>query len=58
MTGGNWRKSTYSSGQGGECVEVGHGNGILIRDTKTNGTGPLLRIAPADWACFLQSLKA
>lgn len=30
-----WRKSSYSSAQGGDCVEVGQSEGLIgIRDTK------------------------
>lgn len=53
-----WRKSSYSDGSGGQCVEVGQNNGVLIRDTKDNGTGPVLRLAVRDWTGFLRSLKA
>jgi hypothetical protein len=53
-----WRKSTYSGGQGGECVEAGTASGvILVRDTKDHGTGPVLRITPADWNRLTASLK-
>lgn len=44
--------------RGGECVEIGQGNAVLVRDTKHNGTGPVLRIAPAVWTAFLQTFKA
>ncbi|HET6192111.1 MAG TPA: DUF397 domain-containing protein, partial [Trebonia sp.] len=30
-----WRKSTFSGGNGGDCVEVGQQAGrVLVRDTK------------------------
>jgi hypothetical protein len=50
----NWRKSTYSSGNGGECVEIAdHANRVLVRDTKDR-SGPVLRFTPwrrfADWS--------
>ncbi|MGH3188950.1 MAG: DUF397 domain-containing protein [Streptosporangiaceae bacterium] len=39
----NWRKSTHSSGNGGECVEVAdHARSVLVRDTKDR-SGPLLQ---------------
>jgi hypothetical protein len=35
---GNWRKSTYSSGNGGECVELASGqDAVLVRDTTDRG---------------------
>jgi hypothetical protein len=53
-----WRKSSYSSGNGGQCVEAGHVPGaVLVRDTRDNGTGPLLRVTPADWARFTRQIK-
>jgi Domain of unknown function (DUF397) len=54
----NWRKSSYSSGQGGECVEVASAPGhVAVRDTKDNGTGPVLRVGAADWSRFMKSIK-
>jgi hypothetical protein len=55
-----WRKSTHSgSGGGANCVEAGHVRGaILIRDTKDSGTGPFLRVTPADWARFTSAIRA
>jgi hypothetical protein len=57
LNSGNWRKSTYSGGQGGQCVEVGQGNGVLVRDTKNLGAGPALRFVPAEWKRFTRSLR-
>ena len=58
MTETNWRKSTYSSGQGGQCVEVASVPGhVAVRDTKDNGNGPVLRITPANWSRLVKSLK-
>jgi Domain of unknown function (DUF397) len=53
-----WRKSSYSTGNGGQCVETGHVLGaVLVRDTKDNGTGPVLRVTPADWTRLVKSIK-
>ena len=58
MTETNWRKTTYSSGQGGQCVEVASVPGhVAVRDTKDNGNGPVLRITPANWSRLVKSLK-
>ena len=41
-----WRKSTYSSSNGGNCVEVGQATRIIaVQDTKQHGRGPVLRFA-------------
>jgi len=53
-----WRKSSYSSGNGGECVEVASPAGaVAVRDTKHNGSGPELRFGPAAWRKFADQLK-
>ncbi|MEW2086818.1 DUF397 domain-containing protein [Streptomyces sp. NPDC005283] len=50
-----WFKSSYSSGEGGQCVEVAARPGTIhVRDSKTR-TGPLLSVAPQGWAAFVES---
>ncbi|CAM5659598.1 hypothetical protein SFUMM280S_07759 [Streptomyces fumanus] len=47
-TNAEWRKSSYSSDQGGECVEVAtppHRAGAAVRDSKLP-TGPVLTLTP------------
>jgi hypothetical protein len=49
-----WRKSSYSGGNGGNCIEVGTHAGtdlVLVRDTKDH-PGPVLRFTPAAWKRF------
>jgi hypothetical protein len=55
----DWRKSSHSVSSGGaNCVELGSTPGaILVRDTKDNGTGPVLRLTPGDWKRFAASIK-
>lgn len=58
MTSENWRKSSYSGGSGGQCVEVASAPGrIAIRDTKDQGDGPVLRITAEAWTTFTNSIK-
>jgi hypothetical protein len=46
----HWRKSSYTSNGGLQCVEAGHIPGaILIRDSRQHGTGLTLRVTPAAW---------
>lgn len=53
----DWRKSSFSFSNGG-CVEVGSAPGAVgVRDTKQDGTGPVLRYRPADWTAFLAAVK-
>ena len=54
---GDWRKSTYSGGNGGSCVETASGDGvILVRDTAGRDRGTLAVPAP-EWERFTASLK-
>ncbi|MFC8872225.1 DUF397 domain-containing protein [Streptomyces sp. NPDC057148] len=53
-----WRKSSYSSGTGGECVEVADTvPGVTpVRDSK-NPAGPVLLFADGAWASFVGGLS-
>ena len=54
----NWRTSSHSSGNGGECVEVASPEGaVAVRDTKQDGTGPVLRFSPGAWRRFAGQVK-
>jgi hypothetical protein len=54
----NWRKSSYSGGQGGSCVEVANMPGLVsVRDTTQKETGPVLRITADAWKTFTSSIK-
>ncbi|MQY12709.1 hypothetical protein SRB5_28480 [Streptomyces sp. RB5] len=51
-----WTKSTYSSGAGGECVEVATTSAhVHVRDSK-NPTGPHLTFTPEAWRAFITAL--
>lgn len=54
-----WRRSSYSNGSGGDCVEVadGHPGVMPVRDSKTSDTGPVLLFRAPVWTAFLTSLK-
>jgi hypothetical protein len=58
MTGNAmWRKSSYSGGSGGDCVEVRDDTGrVLVRDTKDR-TGPVLPFTPQAWRRFADQVK-
>ncbi|GAA1820097.1 DUF397 domain-containing protein [Planosporangium flavigriseum] len=52
-----WLKSSRS-GSNGQCTEVrDRGDAIDVRDSK-NPTGPMLTFTPADWAAFVEGVKA
>ncbi|MGP3922612.1 DUF397 domain-containing protein [Streptomyces sp. 8N616] len=53
----NWRKSSYSSGQGGECIEFAELTGsadaaVAVRDSK-DPDGPRLHFTGDAWHIFL-----
>ena len=53
-----WRKSSYTTSNGGNCVEVGgQESRVLVRDTKDR-SGPMLRFAPDAWCRFAERVKA
>ncbi|MFF9048360.1 DUF397 domain-containing protein [Streptomyces parvulus] len=52
----SWFKSTYSSGEGGECVEVAaNGTAVRVRDSKERG-GPQLTFTRGVWAVFVADI--
>lgn len=52
-----WRKSSYSDGNGGDCVEAASGDGAIhIRDT-ADRTGPALSVPAAAWQAFTAALR-
>jgi hypothetical protein len=49
-----WYKSSYSSGGGGECVEVATTpEAVLVRDSK-RVPGPMLSVDADAWAAFVE----
>jgi hypothetical protein len=53
-----WRKSSHSGNGGGDCVEAAHAPGaILVRDTKDNGTGPVLHLTPRAWTRLTRAIR-
>jgi hypothetical protein len=58
LTKADWRKSTYSSPNGGNCVEVARNlPGIVaVRDSK-DPQGPALAFTPEGWRAFLDSAQ-
>jgi uncharacterized protein DUF397 len=53
----SWRKSTYSDGNGGSCVEVADAaRVVLVRDTKDRD-GRTLTFSAQAWRAFAEQLK-
>ncbi|MGP9018016.1 DUF397 domain-containing protein [Streptomyces sp. BR1] len=54
-SGLTWFKSSYSGTEGGQCVEVAAGTGVVhIRDSKAVA-GPVVRVSREAWAGFVGS---
>jgi hypothetical protein len=64
LTGAAWRKTSFSSGNGGACVEVaivpgataGGGGLVALRDSK-DPAGPALVFTPDEWRAFLSGVR-
>ena len=58
LSGIAWRKSSYSGGNGGNCVEVAvlPGATHAVRDSK-DPDGPALTFSAADWRQFTGSVR-
>lgn len=53
-----WVKSSHSTNDGPECVEVAASPGLVhIRDS-TRVPGPQLAVAPAAWSAFIEHTAA
>jgi hypothetical protein len=58
LTSVSWRKSSYSGGNGGNCIQVADLPGtIAVRDSK-DPDGPALLFTAAEWAAFTARVKA
>jgi hypothetical protein len=55
----HWRKSSYSDGTGGSCLEVADGlPGVMpVRDSKVPH-GPALSFPADAWTAFVSAVKA
>jgi hypothetical protein len=59
FTGAQWRKSTRSGSNGGNCVEVADNlpGVVYVRDSK-DPEGPVLSFEPDAWRAFIEDLKS
>lgn len=57
LTGAAWRKSTRSTPNGGDCVEVADNlpDRVLVRDTKDRDGGTLT-FSPTAWHTFVTEI--
>jgi Domain of unknown function (DUF397) len=52
----DWRTSSHSTGDGGQCVEVASAETVMVRDS-SNRDGGMLVFAVEAWKQFTDSLK-
>ena len=52
----NWRKSSYSGDNGGECVEVASAEAVQVRDT-ADRNGPVLTFTADAWRAFTATIR-
>jgi len=53
-----WRKSSRSGGQGGNCAKARLGRtGVQVGDTKLGENSPVLEVSPDDWKATLRLLR-
>jgi hypothetical protein len=58
MTTLAWRTTSYSE-NGANCVEVAPvAAGVLLRDTKDRGAGPVIAFTSEQWTAFLAEVAA
>ncbi|MER8014340.1 DUF397 domain-containing protein [Streptomyces griseoluteus] len=58
LTNARWQKSSYSNGEGGDCVEVADGvpGAVPVRDSKVEDS-PVLLLGASAWASFLDDIR-
>ncbi|MFI5940471.1 DUF397 domain-containing protein [Streptomyces uncialis] len=54
----DWRKSSYSNAEGGDCLEVAGGvpDAVPIRDSK-RPDGPILLVQAPAWTAFIGAVR-
>lgn len=53
-----WRKSSYSGGSGGGCVEVAEQpDQVLVRDSRLGETSPVIAVSRDDFRRLIASLR-
>ncbi|MER7585555.1 DUF397 domain-containing protein [Kitasatospora sp. NPDC097691] len=59
LTNASWRKSSYSGGGGGQCIEVADGFDAVmpVRDSK-DPSGPALLFSSSAWQSFVTAVRS
>ena len=57
ITAPQWHKSSYSSGNGGNCVQVATNLPGVVAVQDSKNPGPALEVEPASFAAFTAAIK-
>ncbi|MGW3232493.1 DUF397 domain-containing protein [Kitasatospora sp. NPDC001095] len=57
ITPAQWRKSSFSNGNGGNCIEVDDAIPGRVRDSK-DPDGPVLAFPADAWSAFVAGVRA
>jgi Domain of unknown function (DUF397) len=52
----DWRKSSFSGANGGNCVEVASACGVMVRDSADHD-GVTLSVPVDAWSAFMAGIK-
>ena len=58
LTTAIWRKSSYSSANGGQCVEIALNLPSVVAIQDSKNLGPALVISPASFVALTEAIKA
>jgi len=53
----DWRKSSYSSNGGADCVETATGNGVIMVRDSADRDGQILAIPAVAWTALTACLR-
>ncbi|MFF5258740.1 DUF397 domain-containing protein [Actinomadura viridis] len=53
-----WRKSSHSTGTGGQCIEVASAGAVVMARDSKDPDGPVLGFTVEEWGAFLSSVKS
>lgn len=54
---GQWRKSTYSDANGGDCVETATEDAVVLVRDSADRDGAVLGFSSEAWTAFTDSLR-
>lgn len=53
----DWRKSSFSNANGGNCLEAASGNGLVLVRATTSRDGIALTLSASAWEAFVTELR-